>query len=132
MLEDERVNASGLATSNQAVTRDIAAVPSFSFVIHRNAKAPCSGLGETQIGGEVMRLVPRIMAGITLPLQCKAALYLRLPLQWLGGCLMELYKNKGVQSDIGNYRDITLADLDGKDLGAFVRAATIGAVRLLG
>ena len=42
------------------------------------------------------------------------------------------WKMKGSKALIDSYRDITLADLDGKDFGAFVRAAIIGAVALLG
>ena len=73
-----------------------------------------NGLGEQVLGGEGNRLLPRVTAMIAHPLNTKAALYVRLPCQWLGGCLMELFKNVGDPSLMKNFRDITLADLVGQ------------------
>ena len=41
-------------------------------------------------------------------------------MQWLGGVIQELWKRKGDPRLIGNFRDITLADGDGKDFGSFL------------
>ena len=46
---------------------------------------------------------------------------LLVPLQWKGGMLTELYKNKGPQSDISSYRDIFLGDYDGKGFTKIIR-----------
>ena len=63
------------------------------------------------------------------PIACKAAFFIRLPVQWLGGCLMELYKGKGPTSAIESYRDITLKDMNGKNFGSFVRCCIYIAVQ---
>ena len=52
-------------------------------------------------------------------------------LQWLGGCLMELWKLKGAKACILNYRDITLADDEGKLFLSFLRTALMVAVAAL-
>lgn len=89
------------------------------------------GFGESPIGGEVHRLLPQHLASLKLPIFVKVSLTLRLPIQWLGGALMELFKGRGSRADIDAFRDITLADLNGKDLGSFIRAALKVAISSL-
>jgi hypothetical protein len=43
------------------------------------------------------------------------------PLQWKGGVLVELFKGKGSPSLCGNYRDILLADDQGKGISRIIR-----------
>ncbi len=44
------------------------------------------------------------------------------PLQWRGGVLQELFKNKGSSGEISNYRDIMLGNIPGKDLTKHIRS----------
>ena len=90
-----------------------------------------NGCGELPIGGEAKRLLPQIIARQAHPLLVKASPSIRMPIYFLGGCIQELWKMKGDQSVITSYRDITLADLDGKVFGSFVRAAIFSAVSML-
>lgn len=114
------------------VVRSIDAVPTVTFLVGKHAKAKMNGLGEQCIGGELDRFLPRTTAFLAHPLNCKAAMCIRLPVQWLGGCLMELFKGMGRTSFIRNFRDITLSDLSSKDFGSFVRIAVFLAVTTLG
>ena len=68
-------------------------------------------------------------ARVMFPLRLKTIVRLAPPLQWRGGMLCELFKNKGCSSDCGNYRDITLADVDGKDFSKQIRSCIVHAVR---
>ena len=78
------------------------------------------------------RLFPQLTAKVMLPLHVKSALSLRLPIQyWLGGVLLELYKGKGLRTVMSSYRDISLADLNGKDFGSFLRCGLMVAVAAL-
>ena len=43
--------------------------------------------------------------------------------------LCELFKNKGCSSEIKDYRDITLADIDGKDFSKQIRSCVLHAVK---
>ena len=87
-----------------------------------------SGRSQLPIGGELHRLLHAATAALMLPLHVKAAMSIRLPVQWLGGALMELFKGKGSRALAKNYREITVADLNGKDFGSFLRAAIMTAV----
>ena len=58
----------------------------------RHSKAKFNGMGELQIGGEVKSLLPRAMARLIHPLHTRATLYVRLPIQFTGGCIQELSK----------------------------------------
>ena len=46
----------------------------------------------------------------------------------VGGCGQELLKSLGSRSDIGSYREVTLADLSGKHFGGYVRASMMVAI----
>ena len=61
--------------------------------------------GEDLICDEVYHAFPREIAEIVHPLVFKAVHYIRPPLQWRGGMLVELFKGKGLQSVLTNYRE---------------------------
>ena len=128
MIDDDRAECASRAPELAAVEKSLVAIPSLTAVVHRHAHAKYNGMGKVPLGGEVKRLLPRTIAAMVHPLHVKAAIFIRLPVHWLGGCIQELWKGKGSRSLIAQYRDITLADLDGKVFGAFVRASIIVAV----
>ncbi len=55
------------------------------------------------------------------------------PLQWNGGMITQLCKNKGLAEDKSSYRDAMLGDISGKSVSSLVRSRLIsGAARLAG
>lgn len=81
-------------------------VPLLKFTGMRHAKAKYNCTGETQLGGEVKKLLLQTLARISHPLQVKAALYVRLPIHWLGGCIQEFWIGKDSAALTKSYRDI--------------------------
>ena len=88
-------------------------------------------MGELPIGGEVLRLLLRTMAILSHPLHVQAPMQIRLPLQWLGGCLLELWNKAGSRAIIDNFRDTTLADGEAKHFLGFLRLSIRAAVQAL-
>jgi len=131
MIQDDRSSCAANAVELKRIPLDINAVPSKQFVTRLHAKGRMNGLGEAGIGGEVSRLLPLVTSDLFLPVHFKAAFTMRLPIQWLGGALQELFKGKGSMSLITNFRDITLADLNGKHFGSFIRSCLYVAVQSL-
>ena len=127
LVQEDRDCAVSDVVANSTTTRTLSDIPSYNYLVYRHSHAKKNGTGEQCLGGEVNRLLPRATASIRHPLAVKAALFIRLPVMWLGGCLVELWKKKGDQASIASYRDITLTDLSSKDFGAFVRAAILTA-----
>lgn len=131
LVNADRAECVGRAAAIAAMPKTFGTIPTLSFTIGRHSHAKCNGTGELQVGEEAKKLFAQEAARMAHPPQVKASLFVRLPVQWLGGCFQELWKRKGSRSLIKSYRDITLADLDGKDMGSFIRASIIGAVMVL-
>lgn len=128
LIDQERLQYADRAAESAAMDKSLDAIPTITYLVGRHACCKKNGTGENRLGGEISKLLPRVMATIMHPLHCKAALFIRLPVQWLGGCGQELMKASGSRSEIGSYREITLADLSGKHFGGFVRASLMVAV----
>jgi len=79
------------------------------------------GYGESRICTDVFKQFPDIMSRLQYPLVVKTFVRIQPPLQWKGGMLCELFKNKGSTSMCGNYRDILLADDSGKGVMKLIR-----------
>eukprot|EP00973_Karenia_brevis_P083367 11563243-Karenia_brevis.AAC.1 len=72
--------------------------------------------GEDCLVGELYKIFNWTLAWIYWPLYTKVCLQMRPPIQWRGGMLCELFKNKGTASSCSNYRDVTIADDGAKTL----------------
>jgi len=79
------------------------------------------GYGESRVCTDVYKLFPDIMARLQFPMVVKTYVRIQPPLQWKGGMLCELFKNKGSPSVCGNYRDILLADDSAKAVSKLIR-----------
>ena len=114
VIDEEREYAMVALPSRAAVVKSLDAVPTLTFCVSKNAKGRLRGTSDIVIGGEVGRLIPHFDAAVLHPLHVKTAMYLRNPVQFLGNVLHELWKGSGAQSNVDTYRDISLADGDGK------------------
>ena len=54
-----------------------------------------------------------------------------LPLQWRGGVLQELFKNKGTPSSPENYRDVMLGSVPGKCFPSHIRSHLVPVAKVL-
>jgi hypothetical protein len=70
--------------------------------------------GEDMMIGYPLHAFPYQLASLFYPLVFKTFSRLSPPIQWKGGMLVNLFKNKGSSSLISNYRDIFLGDFTGK------------------
>lgn len=86
--------------------------------------------GRPRISGEAYKHSSFELVVLEHSLYVKMFLTLRLPPQWRGGVLCELYKGKGSSSLITSYCDIVLSDSSAKTLGAIVRKALLPAARV--
>lgn len=131
IIQQIRDSAFDVAVEHVAVQHSLNSIPPLAFITVKHDKAKMRGCGELASGGEVKRLVPQTLARLAHPLHAKSALNKRLPVQFLGGTLQELWKRIGDQYIIANFRDSTLSDGDGKDLQSFIRMSTFVAVTLI-
>ena len=113
------------------VKRSLDAIPSLTYLTGKHAAGTLRGTGEIVIGGEVNRLLPRATAKNVHPLMTKTTMYLRFPVQFLGTPLVEFWKGSGSKTSLSCFRDISLADTDGKNLGAHQRLSLFAAVRVI-
>ena len=121
LIDEDRSSCGEIAVTNKAIALIVDAVPPIQFLTLKHARGKMNGVAEAGIGGELLKLFPILTALMVLPLHVKSAMTIRLPVQWLGGALMELFKGSGARVEIGSYRDITLAALEGKRFGSFIR-----------
>eukprot|EP00973_Karenia_brevis_P036083 4976525-Karenia_brevis.AAC.1 len=68
------------------------------------------------------------MSKIYHPLATKTVFHAITPIQWAGGQLMELFKGKGSPAQPKSYRDVILADADGKAFLGNMRAKSKGSL----
>ena len=98
---------------------------------HAFAWSSLGAPGEDCILGRIYRLFPRMFSSMFFPLVFKTYCRLDPPLQWRGGLLHELFKNKGSSQSRKNYRDIMLGNISGKDITKHVRNRIYPFVRLV-
>ena len=79
------------------------------------------GFGEGRICTDVYKHFADTMSRLQFPLAVKTYVRIQPPLQWKGGMVCELFKNKGSPSLCAHYRDIMLADDSGKAIGKLIR-----------
>jgi len=131
LIDLERSDAVIHSNLMAPLERSLDVIPTLSFMVCKYSHAKMNGTGEIVIGGEATKIAPRPYALAHHPLHVKAALYCRYPEHWLGGCISALYKGRGTRASIRSYRDITLADGEGKAFQSFLRFAMLGATSLL-
>jgi len=85
--------------------------------------------GEDLVVPELLRTHAAVLSKRLMPLRLKLVLRIDPPLQWRGGMVSELFKNKGCSSVCNNYRDIMLADVSGKNLSKLLRYRLLPAAR---
>eukprot|EP00959_Pyramimonas_sp_CCMP1952_P360680 7554071-Pyramimonas_sp.AAC.1 len=83
---------------------------------------PLIGISEDCNGSELFKAAPLECARLFHPLVFKSVLAVQPPLQWKGGHLFELYKDKGAMTDIPSYRDVTICEAASKSLPSHARA----------
>ncbi len=87
--------------------------------------------GEDRIRGVLSRRFPRVFACLYYPLVFKATCLLSPPLQWRGGVLQELFKNKGSSFLPSGYRDIMLGAVPVKCFTSHVRSLIVPVAKVL-
>ena len=93
---DDRADAILRSPELALVTKTLDAVPSYSSIVTRHSHAKLNGLGELSVGGELNKLLPRTIARMVHPLQVKACIFIRLPVQYRGGAFQSYGKAKAL------------------------------------
>ena len=70
--------------------------------------------GKGLLVSDVFKLFPYHLPKLFYPLVVETFVRIQPPLQWKGGVICDLFKNKGSPALISSYRDILLMDDDGK------------------
>ena len=83
----------------------------------KKGKAP----GEDLCSGTVLATFSLDLLNMYYPLVLKTYTRIQPPIQWKGGMLQELFKGKGSSSVVGNFRDVMLACVDGKNVAKYIR-----------
>jgi len=104
----------------------IDSIPLPSHLMHQFALTNAfKGFGEDLVPGIFLKLFPKFCTAIFYPIFIKSFNFLAPPIQWKGGMLQELFKNKGSSSDKSNYRDIMLGSIPGKKCFSTLRKCLI-------
>ena len=97
-------------------------MPLLSEIRHQfAARKKGKACGESTLVPELFRHFPKLLSEHYFPLYFKTYARLMPPLQWKGGMMQELFKNKGSPSIPSGYRDVLLADDDGKAIMKYIR-----------
>ena len=105
-------------------------LPTISDIHHRYLRMKNNKAGgECNVTTNVHKTFALSMAKAVWPLHVKATIRLSPPLQWKGGMVAALFKGKGSSAICENYRDILLADDNGKDFSAHLRHHMLPIVR---
>ena len=91
------------------------------LIVLNSSMVKGKSFGEGRICTHGHKSFSRQLAKWALPLIIKMYVRVQPPLQWKGGQLTELFKNKGSPSSCSNYRDILLADDEGKAVCRLIR-----------
>ena len=90
-------------------------LPTLSDIVSQFKRTPGGkAYGEGLVAGKLLRHHFEFLAPFYYPLYFKSFVRVCPPVQWKGGFLHNLFKGAGSMSNISNYRDITIADDDGK------------------
>ena len=132
ILREERAKAITIANKFGNVVRQINSVPTMQYTNSRNATA--KGLkahAESRLAANINQARPGAMATAFHPLLVNSAIKIDRPLHWRGGMLSELWKMKGSQSTIINFRDTTKVDQDAKLYGGHNRRASMETIKTM-
>ncbi len=106
-------------------------LPGISALARCFRSASLGAGGEDRIRGVLPRRFPRAFACLYFPLVFKSTCLLSPPLQWRGGVLQELFKNKGSSVFPNGYRDIMLGVVPGKCYTSHVRSLIVLVAKVL-
>ncbi len=106
-------------------------VPGISALAKLFRSASLGAGGEDRIRGKLCRRFPRAFACLYYPLVFKTSCLLSPPLQWRGGVLQELFKNRGSSSSPDNYRDVMLGAVPGKCFTSHIRSFLVPVAKVL-
>ncbi len=122
LVKLDRACVNGHSLTPAEIQASLSAIPTLIDLTDRFARNnPSKARGESRVGGALLARFPKILSTLYYPILIKCYARLHTPLQWKGGVLTELYKNKGSSSGRSNYRDIMLGDVAGKNVASLVR-----------
>jgi hypothetical protein len=87
--------------------------------------------GENLIVGKVDKVFTHSMLKAYYPLILKTYVRIQPPLQWKGGMLHEIFKNKGMHCLRSGFRDVLLANDSGKQVCKYLRTKLVPRARKL-
>ena len=107
------------------------AIPSPSDVVcmFKTCKHTKKAPGENCISAFVHKTFYDSLMKLYYPLIMKSFVRIQPPIQWKGGMLQELFKGKGSSMIRNGYRDIVLANDDGKDVSRHIRGSMFPRAR---
>ena len=88
-------------------------IPTLQQVSSQLKKCPQRAFGDDSICSKLFKSHHTLLAQQLFPIVVKSWLHLAPPIQWRGGPLKELLKNKCVSKSLDLYRDIALTDHSG-------------------
>ena len=87
--------------------------------------------GEGLLVSDIFNIFPYHLAVVFYPLVVKTFIRIHPALQWKGGVICDLFKNRGSPALIASYRDILLMDDDGKGVQRLVRKRWLPLANLI-
>ena len=81
--------------------------------------------GENTFAGTVYNASPKTLAHIHYPIFLKSHIHRSPPIFYRGGQIAALYKGSGSMYKKENHRDVTLANLNGKNFGSLIRKCAL-------
>ena len=84
-------------------------------------RRPMLATGEDLVASDVLRRFPWVFASSYHPIAVKSVCLIEAPTQFKGGMIVDLFKDKGSEAEIENYRDIMLASEPGKAIASVLR-----------
>ncbi len=117
---------------NNVTEDEIQAVPTLIdlFKCFSNFKKG-KACGEGLLVSDIFKLFPFHLSRVFFPLVVKTFVRIQPPLQWKGGMICDLFKNKGSPALISSYRDVLLMDDDGKGVQRLLRKKLFPLANLL-
>ena len=73
LSDDDRLSRPGRVAALASIDQPFDAIPSITYLVGRHSHSKMNGMGESPLGGEVKRLLPRGMAQMLHPIHWKAA-----------------------------------------------------------
>ena len=107
-------------------------IPSPTDVVNMKLLANANkAIGENCRVGRTDKFFPLTMLKVSYPLVVKTYVRLQPAIQWKGGMIHEIFKNKGLHSNRSGYRDVLLADDEGKQICKHIRRIFVPRARQL-